>query len=208
MAPKAKKVAKISPKITTGLGEGRDGNEFSGFQKTELREKKKAAELGYLAMDITEPPKGAFWGKFNDQKVDEKWVNYLVMSFTENLDNCTDAAVIEIAVKKSWVKNMKVVLTTVDGRKLSDVLQIEFTNEGKQAITTNNLWMLGRNHQHKALIEYRKIKSEELKAVKNQIGKISGEEAEAGGDGPDLEAMKNAMKVIEEKIAASSVWVI
>ncbi|KAH9019230.1 hypothetical protein EDB85DRAFT_1896816 [Lactarius pseudohatsudake] len=205
MPPKSKPRSQKNQKLpATELGDGRDGAEFGGFQKSELREKKKAAELGYLSMDIVDPPKGAFWGKFNDRKVDEQWVNKLVTSFTENLENCTDVTAIEVAVKKTWVKNLDSVMPTVDMHQLSEVPDIEFTDEGKEAIARGNLWMLGGNHRRKALTKYRKMKSEELKTMKNQVGKM---ETEALAD-EELDTAKAEVKRLEETVAASSIWVI
>ncbi|KAH9048595.1 hypothetical protein EDB83DRAFT_2522862 [Lactarius deliciosus] len=202
--PRSQKNQKLP---ATELGDGRDGAEFGGFQKSELREKKKAAELGYLSINIVDPPEGAFWGKFNDRKVDEQWVNNLVTSFTENLENCTDVTAIEVAVKKTWVKNLDSIMSTVDRHQLSEVPDIEFTDEGKEAIARGNLWMLGGNHRRKALTKYRKMKSEELKTMKNQVGKMETE-ALADEARKELDTAKKAVKRLEETVAASSTWVI
>ncbi|KAH9018910.1 hypothetical protein EDB84DRAFT_1442281 [Lactarius hengduanensis] len=175
--------------------------------KSELREKQKAAELGYLSMNIVDPQRGAFWEKFDDWKADEQWVNNLVTSFTENLENCTDVTAIEGAVKKTWVKNLDSIMSTVDRHQLSEAPDIEFTDEGKEAIARGNLWMLGGNHRRKALTKYRKMKSEELKTMKNQVGKMETE-ALADEARKELDTAKKAVKRLEETVAASSTWVI
>jgi len=46
--------------------DGEDRNKFNSITLTELQKEKKAAEMGYMSMNLINPPNGAFWGKFND----------------------------------------------------------------------------------------------------------------------------------------------
>lgn len=156
-------------------------------------------------MNLLEPPQGAHWGEFNDRKVDNKWVARLAAGFLSHLDNCTDETAIELAVKKEWLKDASKALKTVEGREMKDICAMEFTAEGLQAISNNNLWILGGNHRRAALRVYM---NEKVKAL--QQARAESEALEAEGDakkGEQEEAKKRIGRVAEE-IDAASQWVV
>jgi hypothetical protein len=188
---------------------GQDGSKFGDFTLTVLRDKKKAAELGYLAMSLTDPPRGAYWGAFNDRKVDRVWVNQLADKFEERMDNCTDATAIEAAVKKSWLKNANQLVSSVEGRSIQAIPLMEFTDEGIKAIGNKNLWMLGGNHRREAVIQYITEKTRTLEDVKKQVQEREEAEGEPEGDERDeLDTLKGMAKHLEEILETSSLWAI
>lgn len=195
-------------------GELQEGTEFGGFQKTELREKKKAAELGYLALNVVEPPKGTFWGHFNDRILDDKWVNDLGESFKTNLESCTDGTAMEVAIMKEWLTDscLNSMATSVDGKTIQSLQVMEFTEVGKLAILNNNLWMLGGNHRRTALGQFVANKRKELERMKKEISKMEAE-AKPGAQGPaedeqGPDAAKKAANQVEEFIKVSSMWAV
>ena len=135
-------------------------SKYQGFTIKQLQEWKKDATLGYLKMNIYEPPAEAYWGKHNNRVINEEWVAQLTQHFWENLENCTNADAIDMVVDKEWIKNADHILDSVDGKKIEDVQEIQFTAEGKAAISPNNLLMLGGNHRRLAM----KMFVDELKA--------------------------------------------
>lgn len=189
-----------------------DKDEFGGVSITLLREQKKAAELGYVSMNLLEPPEGAHWGEFNDRKVDPDWVSTLLKSFENNLDNCTDQTAVEAAVKKSWLKNPDQIIPSVEGKLIQSIPKLEFTDEGKTAILPKNLWMLGGNHRREALIQLVTKWKAQLKEKRKQIGKMEAEEQSGIGgtidDEEELESLQKSTKKLEELIRSSSVWVV
>ena len=92
------------------VAESAEGAVFMGFDVTELRGKIQDALLGYLAMDLIDPPEGACWGQFNDRPIELKWIKDLTRSFQEDgVDNCIDKTAIEVAVRPdAWLKNRRV----------------------------------------------------------------------------------------------------
>ncbi|KAH9022645.1 hypothetical protein EDB85DRAFT_1895168 [Lactarius pseudohatsudake] len=196
-----------------------DGATFNGIAKTVLREQKKAAELGFMKMDIVNPPQGAHWGRFNDRKLNNEWVDELAIQFQSNLDNCTDESAIEVAVKIEWLKDVTKVHQTVDGKAIEDVSAIEFTDEGKTAIANNNLWALGGNHRREALILYVSAQREELEEKRKEFNRVEEESKKptqarlgpakgAAVERQDIEAYKKLLKALEDKIENAGYWVI
>ncbi|KAH8986177.1 hypothetical protein EDB86DRAFT_3082994 [Lactarius hatsudake] len=182
-----------------------DGTTFGMFEKAELRESKKEAELGYLTMNLATPPVGAYWGRFNDRVVNEDWVKKLFEAYSVCLDNCLDGTVVEVAVKKSWIANAAEMVPSVEGKNVRTVAKIEFTDQAKQEIGTDNLWMLGGNHQRQALLRYLEGKQKALDKMKTQV---SRKEAKGGEDNEEVEEMRKEVRTMEEKISTDSMWVV
>ncbi|KAI9442816.1 hypothetical protein BJY52DRAFT_1194722, partial [Lactarius psammicola] len=182
-----------------------EGTKFGDYEKAELRERKKAAELGYMAMNLVEPPEGAFWGRYNDRKVDTDWVSSLTESFLGCLENCTDSTAIEVAVKKDWLVDANLIVPSVEGKKIENIAKIEFTEKGKKEIGKNNLWVLGGNHRREALIKHVRVKQKELEKVKRQAEK---KEAQGGEEDQELDGLKRAAKQLEEEFETASMWAI
>lgn len=72
---------------------------------TELERRKGLAQVGYMAINLYNPPPEATWGMYNDRKINKAWVKSLVTAFGSRCENCTDEDSIEIAIKPEWLKN-------------------------------------------------------------------------------------------------------
>jgi hypothetical protein len=192
------------------VGGRQEKSKFSGCELTKLRELKKAAELGFMSLDIVNPPRGAYWGKFNDRQLKDEWVNKLAEDFNSKLDNCTDGTAIEVAVKKEWLKDVNKIHRTVEGLTIQEVEVMDFTEEGKREIAMNNLWMLGGNHRRAALTLYLTSKRQELEETQKQIGTIKAEKRQGveGTEEQDIASLKMEVEKLEDKIKTSTHWVV
>jgi hypothetical protein len=183
-----------------------EGSKFSGIEKTTLREVTKAAELGYMSMNIYRPPTGARWGRFNDRLVDEGWVAELATNFASNLDHCTDGKAIQVAVKKKWLKAGSKPISTADGLTIKDVPVLEFSEESKPEVADDNIWCLGGNHRRKALAAYLDNKANECLRKRAEMEKVLGSgEAEKEDI---VGALRRDIERLEAEIATESHWVV
>jgi hypothetical protein len=78
---------------------------FMSMTIAELEKRKAEVRVGFMCMNLYEPPPEATWGIYNDRKINETWVNDLVGYFKNRCDNCTDDDCIEIAIRPEWLKN-------------------------------------------------------------------------------------------------------
>ena len=190
---------------------------FHGFELTELRAKKKEAELGYLRMALFDPPQEARWGKYNDRQVDEKAVKELVAAFQKNLDNCTEGTAIDIAVRPGWLEDRGKLHESVEGKRIGEVNALTFNEEGKNAIKKELLVVLGGNHRCHAVRNYvtslkkerEGLKKEQQAATKK--GKTSGGNIEDEGGAPQEEGeedMTTLIMKLDEDIETASQWVV
>jgi hypothetical protein len=190
---------------------GLEGTKFSGFEKTHLRDKKREAVMGFMSMNILEPPYGANWGQFNDRPIDEKAVSALAKAFSTNMDHCTDGNAIDVAVKKYWIKNIDHLERTVEGKSIKEVAEVEFTEEGLAEIKDNNLWMLGGNHRRHALKKYVGGLKAELEAKNKGITQMvaktrKGDLSEALATGLTTQQMEASN--LKKQIEVSCKWVV
>ncbi|KAI9445862.1 hypothetical protein H4582DRAFT_2052016, partial [Lactarius indigo] len=182
-----------------------DGTMFGGFEKAELREAKKEAEMGYMTMNLASPPGGAYWGRFNDRVVNEEWVKSLMEAYNLCLDNCLDGTAVDVAVKKSWIANASEMVGSVEGKSVKTVAQMEFTETGKEEIGKDNLWILGGNHRRQALLRHLEGRQKVLDKMKTQL---SRKEAKGGEEDEEVESMRKEVRSVEEKIATDSMWAV
>ncbi|KAI9430720.1 hypothetical protein H4582DRAFT_2063460 [Lactarius indigo] len=182
-----------------------DGTMFGGFEKAELREAKKEAEMGYMTMNLASPPGGAYWGRFNDRVVNEEWVKSLMEAYNLCLDNCLDGTAVDVAVKKSWIANVSEMVGSVEGKSVKTVAQMEFTEAGKEEIGKDNLWILGGNHRRQALLRHLEGRQKVLDKMKTQL---SRKEAKGGEEDEEVESMRKEVRSVEEKIATDSMWAV
>ena len=184
-----------------------EGSMFSGFEKRMLHKIMKEAELGYLSMNVFHPPPGAFWGRFNDRRLDPKWVDQLAEKFTGDLENCVDDKAIPVAIKKVWLKDTSKPLRTVAGLLVNEVPVMEFTEEAKEEVAKDNIWALGGNHRRAALTVDIKKKLKACMEKQGQLEKISPN----GKDGKDTitaGALRSDIEIYQAEIAASTHWAI
>lgn len=168
---------------------------FMDFSMKMLEKRMAQARVGYLSMNLYDPPPAATWGEYNDRKISDTWVNDLFTSFQKSLGHAKEKNCIDVAIRPEWLKNRDAVLKTIDGLDMEEVPEMVFTDEGKAAMSPNKLLMLGGNHRRMAIRKYvdwiqeqivleEKVLKEMLKeahsAVETQAAKI--EDLKKDGD--------------------------
>jgi len=128
--------------------------EFMGFDIKMLEKRAAQAFVGYLSMNVYEPPSAATWGLHNDRKIDDTWVTDLVTAFKKSVNQTSEKNVIEMAMRPQWLSNREAVLRTVNGLGIEEVPVMEFTEEGEAEMSPNGLIMLGGNHRRAAVRKY------------------------------------------------------
>jgi hypothetical protein len=196
----------------SAFDEGLDDNKFFGFDVVALRKSKMDAWIGYLAMDIIDPPDGAIWGKFNNRALDHNWIRSMTETFATRVDNCLDLCSMEVAVDPCWLIDSHSALKSVDGLTVDKVPVMKFTPQGEIAIKHNNLWMLGGNHRRLALIKYIKSLEEKVALSKEAIVTTKDDNTDKDDSDPDfnkkLNELQDSVKELEDKIASSRMWTV
>ena len=168
-------------------------------------------------MPLLEPPKGAFWGEFNDRPLKSKAINDLVVAFNGHIDNCTDNTAIDIVVRKSWLEEGVVFHKSVEGLAIDQVSKLRLSEEGVEAVGDKGLWVLGGNHRREALQSYVATKKKERKAIEKKVEAATsksktrreGTEREGGKTQEAAEEeMKRTMMKLDADIARASQWVV
>jgi hypothetical protein len=204
-----------NPTLANEVVEGFDVEKFFGFKITQLKKQKGAALLGYMKMNIVDPPEGAFWGKFNNRLVDEAWVETLHKRFIRNMDNSTDEHAIDVVVDPEWLENPDGFIVSVDGDPSNDgVQEMKFNPAGALAIRNKNLWVLSGHHRRLALIRYvHTLKTEldeAMKAIEDITKGKSNKELSSMGEKAKerLEENERLVKLIEPRIHQSKFWAV
>jgi hypothetical protein len=208
---KQKKALGKAGEIKMSAADNPDLGTFIGVKVDDIRAKKKAAELGYLRINLSSPPKGLFWGEFNDRRLDTRAVNRLLTRFRGNLDNCSENSAMDLAVRQEWLRPGVEFKATADGVAIADMTEIEFTDAGAMAMKKDELWMLGGNHRRKALSLYMAEKAKELEGVKKALA--TQEEVEEGGGGTteteaEIKGLRTRMEMLEGEIEKGTFWVV
>lgn len=162
-------------------------------------------------MNLYDPPKGAFWGEFNDRPLNQDHVATLARDFGACLDNCEDKTSLDAAVKREWIKNIENAIETADGTTVNDVPLMELTEEGLAVIKPNNLWILSGNHRRMALIRHVTDLKSDLADTMASLDKIEVEKKEgdiAGKLGQEVERLNKKAEGLGERIESSCKWVI
>jgi hypothetical protein len=170
--------------------------EFMGVNLNALEKVKSDAFVGYMAIDLYDPPPEATWGKFNDRIINKGWVTRLSMDFQRRYYNCIEDDSIEVAIRPSWLKNQDRILRRINGLRIGEVPVMEFTDEGKAAISPKNLIMLGGNHRRQAVRQHVEKLRADLEIHEKQI-KDKGKDipiAESNADEEMLEIEKEDAK--------------
>ena len=185
---------------------------FMGFPLEKLRGKKQEAFIGYLSLNLYDPPKQAVWGRYNDRPVNPDWVTGLVNSYTKRLDNCTGEDALEVVVKKEWIQNVDDILTIVNDKKIEEVAEMVFTRKGEEAIDPDNLVMLGGNHRRLALKVFVDKMKEQLENERMQLQTKSAQAHKrsdiTGLIGDEVVELTKKVEWFERKLALSQHWVI
>jgi hypothetical protein len=190
-------------------GDAVDANVCFGYERKTVEGWAEEANMGYLTLDILNPPEGTVWGHFNDRIINHSQVEALVESFKLSFDNCTNSTAMYIAVKPEWVSNIDQKVQTVRGKTIDMVPLMAFTPEGAKAIEDDNLWVLSGNHRRQALQIHVQRMQDKLDEVKEQRASMHSKQAE-GGFQSDANAkeMQADMEVrqMEQAIAMTSRW--
>ena len=190
---------------------------FDGFEVTELRARKKEVELGYLRMELCDPPAGAKWGEFNDRPVDEKVVKELVSAFHKHVDNCTEGTAIDVVVQAGWLENEAKLHSSVKGLGIWEVNALTFSKEGKRGIKAEVLLMLEGNHRCQGVKRYVKALKKKHKGIEKQQKAVRGKGKKTGGSIEDKgeatpekgkEEVATVLRKLNEDIAKASQWVV
>jgi len=127
-----------------------------------LRKKKQEAFIGFMCINILEPPEGAEWGVFNDKVIKSKWLETFRLKFHNRAgpEIYIDKNVIDIRVKRHWIENIQESLQTIEG--MTDrVPKMKLTLEGFEETQPKNLWVFSGNHRRQALGLYIADKKQE-----------------------------------------------
>jgi hypothetical protein len=184
------------------------------FDREKLRKLKEDFSLGYLGMNLVNPPVGAYWGKYNDRELDDTWVKKLCDSFSHDLDNCDDNTAIAVAIDMNWLSKESIPVKSIAGKTIDDIPMVQFTEDGQEAIRPNNLFMLGGNHRRAALkmyVEALKNKEEDRKqriAILEKETTKHAERIETQKAVMELEKLRAEAKQKEETIKSAGKWVI
>lgn len=149
-----------------------DAKIFFGEEKDTLKKIKESSFIGYLKMNIVNPPEGTTWGYFNDRPVNQAWVSGLAEMFVnDKLHNCEERYAMDIAVNRSWVNNLVDAesIRELSGKDLQHMPQLQLTTEGQRAILEDGLWVMGGNHRRLALISYVDWLKYELNILEGKI---------------------------------------
>src|SRR5260221_1557818 len=69
---------------------------FGSMLVDELETMKANARIGYLSINLYDPPPEATWGVYNDRKINDSWVQHLYNDFQRRHDNCTEEDCLEV----------------------------------------------------------------------------------------------------------------
>lgn len=192
---KARKAKGAKEKATPGDKENKAV--FSGVEVTKLRKIKADAFIGYRVMNMCPPPKGAYWGKFNDRVVEQKWVNDLASAFEGDLDNCSEDTTMNVVVYKHWLEKVeegKAEVTMLEGKTLDEVPALGLTNVGQREASDDNLWIMGGNHRRLALSQFLEKTRADLEKDEADLEKIS----EANKKSTDAQGENEEKRMREE----------
>ena len=78
---------------------------FGSMLVDELETMKANARIGYLSINLYDPPPEATWGVYNDRKINDSWVQHLYNDFQRRHDNCTEEDCLEVAIKPEWLED-------------------------------------------------------------------------------------------------------
>jgi hypothetical protein len=197
------------------LEEGFDEKRFFGFDIKYLRKTMEENVLGFMRLNIVNPPAGTYWGRFNNRTISHKWVDELYDSFAKSIDYCLEANTMDVALDPKWITiGKEKMMPRLGGLDIEDLPLIAFTREGAEAIKNNNLWVLSGNHRRLAILKYVKHLNEKLQHAKERMEEITGKktEVELANMGENakqqLTAVRKHVEMIEEKIEQSSYWTV
>lgn len=168
---------------------------------TKIQKKLVAANLGFLCMDIVDPPCGAkAWGRFNTRLTGDAGVNDLVAKFHEvGPLKCEADKVLFVPMKRSWFTNE--LIQVINGQYIQDVPRLVLTEEGEKAIANGEMQPLNGNHRRKALAKY-------LADLVARLEKLVAQAGELEDDKAALAEKQREIEVMEERVEWAPYWTI
>jgi hypothetical protein len=171
--------------------------------------------LGYLSIDVMNPPKGTVWGHFNDRQVDGGQVEKLLVKYKTNVDNCTSSTAMRVAVKSAWVTNLSAAMANVMGKTIDEVPMLEFTPEALAEFADDDvnhgLWMLSGNHRRIALRKHLEVVETDLATLQENHAAVE-ERIRVEGFKKEVEderiKLEEDILQREQTIAMSSRWAV
>lgn len=190
-----------------------EGATFQSMETAELRRLKEQTMMGYLAINLVEPPEGAVWGVFNDRELDTPWVKKLANDYqVKGLENCLPDSAIDVVVKADWLAPGVTPLPTIGAKTIRMVPAMKFSEAGLEAIRDNNLWVLSGNHRRAALLKHMemlKVKLEKTTKAKEQVeDELKEEPSVTSQRALDLKRLEHSAMQLEALIESSQMWVV
>jgi hypothetical protein len=183
---------------------------FMGYKIEKLDQEKVDARIGYMAINLHDPPTHAVWGLHNDRKINDAWVKRLLQGFKTRYNNCSEKTCIEVVVRPEWLKNLDDVKMVIEGRGIKNVPLMEFTEEGEKAMAKEKLIMLGGNHRREAMRLYVTWLEEELESG---TGLLEKRRAALGstmvGEGVrEVEKLEEKVEKCKELLGGARLWAV
>lgn len=148
-------------------------------ETTQIQKKLVASAIGFVCMNIVDPPCGAgAWGKFNNRPVQKAGVKDLFDKFLAvGPLKCQADKVIFIPMRPSWYTTEPI--PVINGQYIQDVPRLVLTPEGLKAIADGLFNPLNANHRREALILYCAALAALLAKLQEELDGLEGDEAVA-----------------------------
>lgn len=158
------------------------------------------AELGFLKMDIVNPPCGAqAWGKYNDRPLNMTKVEEMRgLYHTMGVLSCQLDKVIYLPLRKSWFVDE--VTPVIAGKYIHQVPALKFTPEGKQALADGEVHPLSGNHRRAALVLYVADLQAALKTLKAELEELEGNEEKT--------AKTEEIRIMSKRLEDAPYWAV
>jgi hypothetical protein len=192
-----------------------DESKFCNFDMKELRGIQEEAFLGFVSMNVVDPPVGTYWGKFNNRVLNNSWVQKMLEKFIVNLDNTSNENSMDVALDPEWLENPKdQFVNSVTKLDIDAVPKLKFNQKGLQAIKKNNLWMLSGNHRRMALTAYVAQIDEDIATTKEAIKELTAGKTTEDIKNLDEESIAmlrdstKRVELLEQKRSKSRFWTV
>lgn len=162
---------------------------------------------------------GDHWqiGEKNDRRLNTAKSATLKDNFLkEGLHNCTMETAMPSAAKKDWIKSKLV--ANVDGLRMSDIEEIEWTVDGWEAFIAKLIHLLGGRHRIDAALAYLAMLSDDIEkltskieALENPEGEVESKKKKGKGkeyDGPSPQTLRDEVTLLQGKAANAQWWVV
>lgn len=146
-------------------------------ETTQIQKKLVGAAIGFVCMNIVDPPCGAgAWGKYNNRPLQKAGVKDL---FDKFLDigplKCQADKVIFIPMRSTWYTTVPI--PVINGQYIQDVPKLVLTPAGLKAIADGLFNPLNANHRREALILYCAALAALLAKLEEEVDGLEGDEA-------------------------------